>query len=371
MAASVTIDPAWTLDNQNTSFNGRQVIGTFLQQAAGQATSSVLWRDGVVASVYASSLFQDLLVTEPASAGMNVRVYQGTGVITRTGQGPYVCPNSSVRVVPLDASDPTNPRIDLIVLQVTDLAIGDGSSAAVVKSVTGTPAGSPVAPATPTGAIVLAHVAVAATDTTIVNANITDKRKSAGVNGAVRTMLPGDSAADAGAKPGDMRAQVVTGVSRPPEWWGADSLWHGTQVTTVAQPAQAASGSLAAGASVRVATMTIPWPGYPYKVETWGALLFQGGSGGNEAVMQLNLDNDSFLATGGGGAPNAASLCWCSVNIPSSAQFEGHMLPGYSAAITDGNTHTLYYWIKNNAGANSILVAAGFSYRFLARILPA
>lgn len=371
MAASVTIDPAWTLDNQNTSFNGRQVIGTFLQQAAGQATSSVLWRDGVVASVYASSLFQDLLVTQPASAGMNVRVYQGTGIITRTGQGPYVCPNSSVRVVPLDASNSTNPRIDLIVLQVTDLAIGDGSSAAVVKSVTGTPAGSPVPPATPTGAIVLAHVAVAANATTIVNADITDKRKSAGVNGAVRTMLPGDSASDAGAKPGDMRAQVVTGVSRPPEWFGADAAWHGTQVTTVAQPAQVASGSLAAGSSVRVSTITIPWPGYPYKVNPWGALLLQAGSGGNECVMQINLDNDAFLAVGGGNAPNAASLCWASVNMGSSAQEEGHLMPGYSAAITDGATHNLYFWIKNNTGANALTVAAGFSYRFLAKILPA
>jgi hypothetical protein len=118
----------------------------------------------------------------------------------------YLCPNSAVRVVDLDPADATNPRIDLIVLKVLDTGIGDGSTDVQLLAVTGTPAGSPVAPAVPTGAIELARVAVAAAPTgdTIVNANITDRRKSTGLFGTVRQLLANDAVSDAGIH-GDLR----------------------------------------------------------------------------------------------------------------------------------------------------------------------
>lgn len=209
MASPTVIDAAWTFDDQNTAQNGRFIIGSLFQNAAASTASNSAWRDGVVPGIWSTTFgYRSLQVTENSPTGSSVLVQPGHAVVTRTGQGLYVCPNSTARVVALDAADATNPRIDLIVLQVLDQPLGDSVTQVQVRAVTGTPAGSPVAPATPTGAIVLARVAVAAAPTgnTIVNANITDFRRSTGLNGTVRPLLPGDALADAGHT-GDLRYQ--------------------------------------------------------------------------------------------------------------------------------------------------------------------
>ena len=208
MASPTVIDAAWTFDDQNTAQNGRFVMGAFFQNAAASTTANSVWRDGVIPGTFSTSLnaYRSLHVTENSPTGSSVLVQAGHAVVTRTGQGLYVCPNSTARVVALDAADVTNPRIDRIVLQVLDTALGDGSTQVQIQAVTGSPSGSPVAPATPTGAISLATVAVAAAPTgnTIVNANITDTRRVAALNGTIRPLLPGDLSTDA-AHEGDLR----------------------------------------------------------------------------------------------------------------------------------------------------------------------
>lgn len=215
MASPTVIDAAWTFDDQNTAQNGRFVMGAFFQNAASSTAANSAWRDGVIPGVFSVSLgtYRSFHVTENSPTGSSVLVQPGHAVVTRTGQGLYVCPNSTARVVALDAADVTNPRIDLIVLQVLDQPLGDSVTQSQVRAVTGTPSGSPVAPALPTGAIPLARVAVAAAPTgnTIVNANITDLRKTAGLAGGVRILLPGDSTSDAGV-PGDLRYTSADGL---------------------------------------------------------------------------------------------------------------------------------------------------------------
>lgn len=210
MASPTVIDAAWTFDDQNTAQNGRYVIGSLFQNAAASTAANSAWRDGVIPGVFSSSLstYMSLRVSQNSPTGSSVIVQPGHAVVTRTGQGLYVCPNSTTRVVPLDAADATNPRIDLIVLQVLDQPLGDSVTQVQVRAVSGTPSGSPVAPATPTGAIVLARVAVAAAPTgnTIVDANITDYRRAAGLAGTVRPLLSGDALADAG-QAGELRFQ--------------------------------------------------------------------------------------------------------------------------------------------------------------------
>lgn len=210
MAAPTVIDAAWTFDDQNTAQNGRYVIGALFQNSASATASNSLWRDGVIPGVYSAALskYRSYHVTQSAVPGSSVLVQPGHAIVTRTGQGVYVCPNSTARTVLLDAANATNPRIDLIVLQVQDQPLGDPVTQAQVRAVTGTPSGSPVAPALPTGAILLATVAVAAAPTgnTIVDANITDNRRSAGLAGTIRPLLSGDSVADAGQE-GDFRFQ--------------------------------------------------------------------------------------------------------------------------------------------------------------------
>jgi hypothetical protein len=122
-----------------------------------------------------------LQVTETGPTSLAVQVSTGAAVIldTRgaTGSNKFLAMSgAAAALVTLTTADATNPRIDRIVLRVRTTELGDASTSGSVEVVSGTPAGSPVAPATPTGAISLATVAVGAGVTAITNASITDTR---------------------------------------------------------------------------------------------------------------------------------------------------------------------------------------------------
>src|SRR3954464_435191 len=111
------------------------------------------------------------------SSGMTLAVNAGIAWVQGSASataGMYTCCLDTASTVILATSDPTNPRIDNIIAQVTDH--GDGPSTAVVTPQTGTPAASPVAPTLPANSLLLATVAVAASTSSIVAGNITDKR---------------------------------------------------------------------------------------------------------------------------------------------------------------------------------------------------
>lgn len=125
-----------------------------------------------------------------AGANMSVDVKQGTGFIDiSSSYGYWAWVASSDKNVTVDASDPSNPRIDRLVAYIDLASITTASTnntgALKFMSVAGTPAGSPSAPSNATvqaaiGAgnpfIDLAQIAVAAGATSISTANITDKR---------------------------------------------------------------------------------------------------------------------------------------------------------------------------------------------------
>lgn len=88
--------------------------------------------------------------------------------------------SNSVVQVSVDAADATNPRIDRVVLQIDDATFdATGARQARIEVLTGTPAASPAAPAEPDSAITLATISVAANDTAIEDADITDARTQA------------------------------------------------------------------------------------------------------------------------------------------------------------------------------------------------
>lgn len=232
---------AWTLQSVNSAQNGRFHIGTFIPSAAA-TTGLTAWRDGVIVSTNQGGLsnipndLQIKAVTPTPSLSLTVEA--GHCVITRAGQGPYLCYVQTQSTLTLAAADPTNPRIDRIVAQVYDSALSDtlpttpvlaAPGGLVIRAVTGTPAGSPSAPATPTGAISLATVAVAANATQILTANITDTRRSAGNPGGARPLLPGDAAADAGTVSGDL-------THRPSATDGGAYVWSGTRWKSLTVP---------------------------------------------------------------------------------------------------------------------------------------
>lgn len=104
------------------------------------------------------------------NSGLQVKVKSGTAWI----EGFYVKSDAET-IVTLATADATNPRIDRIILRL------DRSANTIsLTKLTGTPAGSPSAPAltqnSTTWEISLAKVTVAATDTLIAAGDVTDER---------------------------------------------------------------------------------------------------------------------------------------------------------------------------------------------------
>lgn len=161
-------------DMQNRTDHTAQVDRLALQlMLAGKATSfgtygGVRITDG-----------NDLKVTQNTGSDMNVKVAAGQAAVPgteNTFQGTYCVANDANVTLAIAASHATLNRIDIVVLQILDQFYSGGSSLAQLAVVTGTPAGSPVAPAAPNNSITLAQVSVAAASTAVVNANITDTR---------------------------------------------------------------------------------------------------------------------------------------------------------------------------------------------------
>lgn len=138
----------------------------------------------------------DLLVAQNGTPNMSVNIAAGRALV-RAGNassilaGAWPVLNDATVNVAIAASDPTNPRIDLVCVQVRDTNYGEAASDDRFFVVTGTPGAVPAVPslaATP-NALVLAQVAVAAVSTTVLNAAITDKRTFATALGGIQRAL--------------------------------------------------------------------------------------------------------------------------------------------------------------------------------------
>ncbi len=120
-----------------------------------------------------------LAVTANSPAGMSVLVAEGWAAIVGTTQidmGVYTVYNDATTTLTITTADPTNARIDRIVVTVQDAYYTGAFNDVVFQVVAGTPSGSPVAPATPANAISLATISVGAGATSIVSGAITDTR---------------------------------------------------------------------------------------------------------------------------------------------------------------------------------------------------
>lgn len=122
-----------------------------------------------------------LSVSEKAGGtNMSVDVDWGTAVIegnSPSGSRKYLVHTDTTTNVALDAAPGSNSRIDLIVAEIRDGAVGGGANDDwVLRSVTGTAAASPSVPVLPGSSIELARVTVASGTSAITDAMITDRR---------------------------------------------------------------------------------------------------------------------------------------------------------------------------------------------------
>lgn len=145
-------------------------------------TMQALWAStGIIGS-------SSVAVTPNSPAGMSVRVASGWAAIVGTTQanmGVYTVYNDATQVLTVTTANPTNPRIDRVVITVQDAYYTGAFNDVIFQVLAGTPAGSPVAPATPANSISLATIAVGAGVTQINTGDITDTRVEVTTNLAV------------------------------------------------------------------------------------------------------------------------------------------------------------------------------------------
>lgn len=118
----------------------------------------------------------DFAVTQNGTPNMSVNVASGFALVAGTQnppvQGTYNVYNDATTNLAIAASNPTNPRIDVVALVVDDAYYGSSNNTPYLGVITGTPGGSPSVPAVPSNALVLAHVYVGAGVSSITNSNI-------------------------------------------------------------------------------------------------------------------------------------------------------------------------------------------------------
>lgn len=128
-----------------------------------------------------------LLVTERAAgASMSVDVAAGTCVVEGTEQADqytYLCVFEDGDNLPVDSADPSDPRVDRVVVRVYDSAVSGTVDKAEVEVLTGTPDASPEPPSVPDSAVTLALVTVNAGTASITDADVSDERPTGSAGG--------------------------------------------------------------------------------------------------------------------------------------------------------------------------------------------
>jgi hypothetical protein len=134
-------------------------------------TTQAIWRTtGIINAT-------DLQITQNSTPNMTVSVSAGWCAIVGTTQanmGVYMAYNDSAAPVTVTAANPSNPRIDLLCITISDAYYAGTLNQVAFNLIAGTPSGSPVAPGTPANSIALGTIYVGAGVTSILNSNITN-----------------------------------------------------------------------------------------------------------------------------------------------------------------------------------------------------
>ena len=119
----------------------------------------------------------DLQITQNGGGNMSVNVSSGWAAIVGTTQanmGTYMAYNDASTNLTIATANPSNPRIDLIVITINDAYYAGSLNNVSFQVIAGTPAASPTVPATPANSLALGQIAVGTSVTSILTANITN-----------------------------------------------------------------------------------------------------------------------------------------------------------------------------------------------------
>lgn len=350
----------WVIGRNNAADIRSQLLTALFAPGSGELTVRNGWlpRNAPGGTFYSSGL-----VVQQATPAQSVQMYPGQCLISRAGQGVYLLTQATIETIPLDPADATNDRYDVIYVRMYDGGIGDaeanhGPQWCVIK---GDPSATPTIPDLPAvdGVIPVVAILREAGVDAVTDAKITDLRRSAGWPGAVRPMLPGDALTDPGLIHGERRSRAtptgLTALGAPPiltDYWDAvGETWHGTESFVFDVDQVGTNIPIASGASAVVGSLTIPDPGWPYKISAGGSVRVIGFAAGEAATCILGHQVGSTVFPM---ATRNDDLCnW--VPLPA-ANASGN---GYWAApvLASKNVYvgskTLYQMVKCNTASGS------------------
>lgn len=319
-----------SIQNTNTSTVYRYQNLAELQEGDVGANQLTTSRPGVLSAGALTAEMPNAMFVTASGSGLVANIAPGAAAVERTTKtGPYTVQLRAVGAVTLTAAHATLGRVDRIDLQVLDGALGDNGGTSLTRIIVtdGTAAASPVAAAAPSNSIPLATILLPAATTLLTNGMITDKRKSAGVRGGIRMLLPGDALTDVGYMSGELRdtsAKVgVSGIRTIDRWDANSAVWQTLQILGSPRPGLAryyrSSGSdlgLASGDPVPFDTAQFTTPlvvasgsgNTLFTIQKAGVYMLTAGikQGSGSTVPSFWIDvNGDFVAAAGGGPTSA------------------------------------------------------------------
>ncbi|PKV95928.1 hypothetical protein ATK30_6861 [Amycolatopsis echigonensis] len=316
----------WSAQSANNARQGRALAQSLFVAASTNSPLSTV-RSGVIPTVSDGTYAYDLRVT--VASGLSMTVQPGSAVIGRSGQGGYITWNlPAADTVTCDPAPTTNPRNDIVILRVYDVAQGDtvpaSGSIAQVEIITGSPAAIPTDPVGPDSTGLISNwsglpvpaqgngggVAIPLARAQVSTGGVitlTDIRRGTSPIGGVRVLLPGDKLTDPSYMPGDI------------SWYNGHRYWDGTAwhgIKTNRYPRIAATGSGASASftgtintSYTLASVSIPDPGFPYQVKVSGSIFLSGMSNSSGGVShQFGAMVDTATLVGPSAAPTANTV---------------------------------------------------------------
>jgi hypothetical protein len=195
---TINVDPVQA--GGYTAIQDRQGITALLAKTS---------RVGVHPGIMLSDGFDLAVFPQSPTPDMSIFVAAGSVVIADAGGGSYVLTNSAAKTVTIAASDPTNPRLDLIIARVYDNEVGDAVSTTNltlpgtagtapvqtktgdIEVVQGTPAGTPGEPSLPNSrCVVLRRVRVRAGTASILGSDLENATAQIGFTSAQGGIIP-------------------------------------------------------------------------------------------------------------------------------------------------------------------------------------
>lgn len=263
---------------------------------------STAWGDDALAprpGVLPESRLTALRVSPTDPASMSVVVNAGHCVVVQPGQGPWLVPVESAVQLDISPPDPTNPRIDLVVVRVYDLDQGEtspvepdqgGRGVATVEVISGDPSATPSAPEVPIRSFVIGRIETTPSTTTIGLGQLTDTRTWTVSRGGVRPLLGVTdlSPSYTGEVVSIADGTLGVGVDDP------NAPYRGVQAKPRLFTQNLRTGPFRE--TQQLASLVIADPGFPYQIDVEASVAFTLGANMRvDLLSQLDAINGPFL----------------------------------------------------------------------------